>query len=406
MVLTVPALPSNISGLRKPPISERSNDGSSVMGPKVYSESEPAVPVAGTTDTTESLDQATLVSPGTTSDAKAAVEIFTPLARLTTQNLAKYQDAISSTTDQALLHARNFLAAEDSNSENDYRERMAGIVKLLVELVEEKQTYDQSLYKEVQHQVCVHVAKLPLLMGGGTQPVTYAESCNGTQASKLTWNELYEVHQRAQQEERAADGFVNDGPTLQELARPLHKGKGLPSYVEATRLIIEQVEKARKDPGDSPDTESGKLGDLAQPQDVKIASPGRYPTPAKSNDELSEAPERPAKQAPAAGHSLPPVSMFSDSPTVKPASRLPPGTMRSRDVVQGLRERKLGMGGGYLLPGKLKKSNTARNLEPLEQAPGSHTTHRRNEEQLLLAETPYLQAALSRQIDMDLASGM
>ena len=408
MALTVPALPLNIMRLKTPPISERSNDGSSVMGPKAYPESEPAVPVAGTADATESLDQATLVNSGTTSDAEDAVGIFTPSARLTTQNLAKYQDAIGSTTDQALLHARNFLAAEDSSFQNDYRERMAGIVKLLVKLVEEKQSYDQSLYNEVQRQVCAHVAKLPLFrVVGGTQPVTPAQVCNGTQASKMTWTKMYEVHQRTPREERAGGGFVDDSPTLQELAKPLHKGKGLPSYGEATRLILEQIEKERKCHRESEDTESGKPGDLAKTQkDIEIASPGRYPTPAKSNEELSEAPERSTKQAPAVGHSLPAVPMSFDSPMVKPARRLPPETMRSREVVQGLRGRKLDMGGGYLLPGGMKKSNTVRKLKPLEQAPGSHPTQHRNEEQLMLAETPYLQAALSRQIDMDLASGM
>ena len=240
MTLTVPALPLNVIRFRTPPISERSNDGSSVMGPKTYLESEPAAPVAGTADATESLDQVTLVTPRKASDVEDAVEIVRPSAPLTTQNLAKYQDAIGYKTEQALLQAIN-----------------------------------------------------------------------------------------------------------------------------------------------------------------------SYPTPAKPKEEFLEAPERPRKQASAAGHSLPAISMSSEnSPMMKPARRLSPETMRSRNVAQGPRERKQGMGGDYLLPGEMKKSNTARNLEPLEQAPGSYTSHRRNEEQLMLAETPYLQAALSRQIDMDLASGM
>ena len=237
MTLTVPALPLNIIRLRTPPISERSNDGSSVMGPKVFPESEPAVPVAGIADATESLDQETLVTPGKASDAEGAVEFVTPSTPLTAQNLAKYQDTIGSATEQELLQAIN-----------------------------------------------------------------------------------------------------------------------------------------------------------------------RYPTPAKSLAEHLEAPKRPTKQAPAVGHSLPAIPMSFDSPTVKPAKKLPPERMRSRDVAQGVGERKLGMGGDYLVPGGMKKSNTARK-EPLEHAAGSHTTHRGNEEQLMLAETPYLQAALSRQIDMDLASG-
>ena len=239
MTLTVPALPLNIIRLRTPPISERSNDGSSVMGPKVFPESEPAVPVPGIADATESLDQETLITPGRASDAEGTVAFVTPSAPLTTQNLAKYQDTIGSATEQELLRA------------------------------------------------------------------------------------------------------------------------------------------------------------------IK-----RFPTPAKSPVEHSEAPERPTKQAPAPGHSLAAIPMSFDGPTVKPAKIFPPERMRSRDVTQGVTERKLRTGSGYLLPGEMKESNTARNLEPLEQAPGSHTTHRRNEEQLMLAETPYLQAALSRQIDMDLASGM
>ena len=239
MTLTVPALPLNIIRVRTPPISERSNDGSSVMGPKVFPESEPAVPVAGIADATESLDQGTMVNPGKASDAEAAAIFVTPSAPLTTQNLAKYQDTIGSATEQELLQAIN-----------------------------------------------------------------------------------------------------------------------------------------------------------------------RYPTPAKSPTEHLEAPKRPTKQAPAAGDSLPATNMSFDSPTLKPARRLPPKTMRSRDVTQAVRERKLGMGGDYLLSGEMKRFNTGKRLESLGQTPGSHTTHRRNEERLMLAETPYLQAALSRQIDMDLASGM
>ena len=239
MTLTVPALPMNIIRLRTPPISERSNDGSSVMGPKVFPESEPAVPVAETADAREPLDRETLVTPSKASDAEGAVELVAPSAPLTTQNLAKYQDNIGSATEQELLQAIN-----------------------------------------------------------------------------------------------------------------------------------------------------------------------RYPTPAKSPAEHLEAPQRPTKQAPAAGHSLPAFPMSFDSPTVKPARRLSPETMRTRDITQGARERKLGNVGGYMLPGDMKGSNTAKNLESLEQAPSSHKFHRGNEEQLMLAETPYLQAALSRQIDMDLASGM
>ena len=202
MTLTVPALPLNIIRVRTPPISERSNDGSSVMGPKVFPESEPAVPVAGIADATESLDQGTMVNPGKASDAAAAAIFVTPSATLTTQNLAKYQDTIGSATEQELLQAIN-----------------------------------------------------------------------------------------------------------------------------------------------------------------------RYPTPAKSPTEHLEAPKRPTKQAPAAGDCLPATNM-------------------------------------YLLSGEMKRFNTEKRLESLGQTPGSRTTHRRNEERLMLAETPYLQAALSRQIDMDLASGM
>ena len=78
------------------------------------------------------------------------------------------------------------------------------------------------------------------------------------------------------------------------------------------------------------------------------------PITAKSNEELSEAPVRPTKQAPAAGHSLPAIPVPIDSPTAKPARRLPPDTMRSRNVAQGLRERKLGMGGDHLVPGEMR----------------------------------------------------
>ncbi len=277
MTLMVSALPLNIIRLRTPPISERSNDKSSAVGPKVCSESGPAVSVAGTADATESLDQVTLVTTGTTSDAEDAVEVSTPSARLTMQNLAKHQDPIRSMTDQQLLHARNFLAAENRSPQNDYRERMAGTIKLIVDLVKEKQTYDQSVYKEVQHQVCAHITKLPLLMlVGGTEPVLPAQISNGAQASKMTWIKKYGDHQRTQREKRGGNGFVDDGPTLQELAKPLHKGKGLPNYIEATRLIIEQIEKARGDQRETEDTESRKLGNLTKlHKDIEIASPGR-----------------------------------------------------------------------------------------------------------------------------------
>ena len=89
MTLTVPALPPDFIRLRSPPISEMSNDGSSIPGPRKYPESKPAKTLVEDPDATTSPDQINLPPPQEASDVEHEVESPTPPARLTIQNLEK-----------------------------------------------------------------------------------------------------------------------------------------------------------------------------------------------------------------------------------------------------------------------------------------------------------------------------
>ena len=96
MTLTVPALPPNFIRLRSPLISEMSNDGSSIPGPREYPESKFAEVLVEDPDATTPPDQINLPTPQEASDVQHEVESPTPPARLTTQNLEKQQEEIGS----------------------------------------------------------------------------------------------------------------------------------------------------------------------------------------------------------------------------------------------------------------------------------------------------------------------
>ena len=160
MTLTVPALPPNFIRLRSPPISNMSNDRSSIPGPREYPESKPAEALVEDPDAATTPDQINLPAPQEAGDVEHEVESPTPQARLTTQNLEKQQEEIGSAVEdfpfphpenpnQRLFQAWQYLIFDESDFLGVVATRLEEIREMLQELVERKQVFNQNGYNQL-----------------------------------------------------------------------------------------------------------------------------------------------------------------------------------------------------------------------------------------------------------------
>ena len=399
---TVPALPSCISRLRTPPASESSNDESSFGRPISDPESDTEVSLIETPNGIDSFTPGTAVAPNEASETDAAIELPHPQPHLTAQNMAKHQVAIETTVDEPpqrtsrdkqLLKARNFLAAKATITQEEYRERVVGMTRLLYEIVEENKTLREKLDKEAQYQDCTHDARLSLL-----RQLEGFDHEQSTGTPKDSWtgdlqttirNDNSGSPQRRQRETRAGTGVVHTSPAWHERAKPLYDGDGLPNYDEVAAHRSTQMGKTR-------DEES--TGGMCKVDEGKAKKDieGRYPTPVKCREEISKVPRRPTKPLPGKRNSLLDLPLSFDSPTVTPIRPLPAEIAAFYEPIQKLRQRK---------SEEVKKTRFIKNSDALEDFSDSEDGVNGNEKQLMLAETPSLQVPLSRQIDKDLGLG-
>ncbi|KAL2038251.1 hypothetical protein N7G274_008900 [Stereocaulon virgatum] len=330
MTLTVPALPRNIIRLRSPPVSEMGNDGSSIAGPRVYPDSEPADVILQFSDATTVLPQINLPSPEHTDDTANEDKIRTPPVRLTTHNLEKQQEEIES----AVIE--------------------------------------------------------------GSEPTIPAPATAQVQRISPptpTWTEVFDNHQRHIREWRQYPESVDKPTPLPELAKPLYKGAGLPNIPEASKLIWEQMELE--------EAEAIAAHHVPRrPKEIRYVDlnrPPAEPSPAAEEPEMimTKTGMQPLRKRPwmtEAGPSqeFPPRKTPSDIMSHHTRTELPRiHTPRIRD--------------GLRTPAEI--DNFIPNSIELvsNDASASGDDSDREVQQLILGETPLLQALISDQIKSDLA---
>lgn len=371
---TVPVLPPNITRLQTPPISELSNAGSTIARKNRLSE------LSGTlferSDTEETINS---VSP-TKNRTRPTITI--PTAPLTKRNLAKHQEQIDSAVEVAsederspppttpntrLVQARNFLLAENTGSYPDFATRLELIEHFLRDIPQEKEKSLSSIYYEVKDLLRVH--RLHTIAGvepsiqrrphkEAFRPVMSLPAGDDLdpekQADPFEWtNKLDDLTERVKKSPSGGKEALSSN--IRELARPLHGGR-LPSLQEAYCLINERVIKENHE----------------------------NKTPNEINHDRLWAFERTLQ--PASKERKFSLDRWSGHPP-------------ERSTVPAIK-----LGEGSLMPQEMMDIDWDRDRSRLEDSLEGHEDVDRGEAQLLLAETPLLQALMSEQIENDLAA--
>ena len=197
---------------------------------------------------------------------------------------------------------------------------------------------------------------------------------------------------------------VDKGPSLPELVKPLYESEGLPDIGEAAKLIGEQMELE--------ELEAITTNQVpGRPKEIRYVDLGRRPTASSTPAQektlvLSKAGKQRQQVRLAAAVAYSP----SLSPPMKSSGRLPPGRpplekMNPRKQIEQSREHPPDIGNGQLMPAEMKNFNLDIIESFLGNASVSEDESDGKEEQLMLRETPFLQAMISDRINNDLASG-
>lgn len=378
---TAPVLPPNIIRLQTPPISEQSIAGSPIASKD--SLSNPSSSMVDISDAKATIDLVSLT------EDRCRQMTTVPAAPLTKMNLAKCQEEINSAVGNAsgdkssspppaptptpatrLVQARNFLKAENKDSYPGFPARIAQIEHYLREIPKEERNIHPSIYHEAKGLLRSH--KRHMSAGGEPslqrrQTRTVREASRPTmsppadnedpdeQADPFEWtNKLDDVTYRVRQSSRGGkQAFAVSN--MRKLARPPNGGR-LRSLGEAYCLISEQMVKENHKDKTSNEINHEQLWafqkNLSPPSKEEKVSLDRWP-----------------------GHPL-------------GASKMP--------VCK--------LGEGSLMPQEMMDTDWDRDRSKLEERLVGYEDVDEGEAQLLFAETPFLQALMSEQIERDLAT--
>lgn len=375
----------NITRLQTPPISELSNAGSTIARKDRLLEVSSSI--TDTSDEEEPVDSAT----PTKNRPRPTVTV--PAAPLTKKNLVKHQEEITSAVENAsedegpllpatlnarLIQARNFLLAENTDSYPGFATRVEQIENYMRKIPLEQAKLYPSIYNEVQRLLRIH--RICIITGGEPPiqprlpPQKTLEHASGPVASLLAedghdseeqadpfeWtNKLDDLTHRVKQSPSGGKEAYA-AIELRKLAQPLNDGL-LPSAEEAYRLIDEQLTKESREI--NPSNGINYDQDWAFEQDFSPVS----------------------KEKKFSLDSLDSLDRWSAHPP-------------ERSRVSMLR-----LGEGNLMPQEMKDIDWDRDRSKLEESSIGYEDVDRGEAQLLLAETPFLQALMSEQIESDLA---
>lgn len=374
-----PVVFPNITRLQTPPISELSNAGSTIGRKDRLSEVSSSI--KDTSDEEEAVDSAT----PTKNRRRPAITV--PAAPLTKGNLVKHQEEITSaeeiasedepssppaTFDARLVQMRNFLQAENTNSYPGFAAGLEEIEDYLRKIPLEQAKLYSSIFNEVKyllrsHRICIAAGGESSIQPRLPSPTTAKDASRPVmslpadddqdleqQADPFEWtNKLDDLTNRVKQSPRGGKTAYAE-IELRKLARSL-KGGLLPSAKEAYHLIDEELAK------ESHENKPAKKINYDQLWDFE-----KNLSPASKEKKLSL--DR------SSGH----------QPAVSRAT-----TLR--------------LGEGSLMPQEMKDIDWDRDRSKLEENLVGYEDEDKAEAQLLLAETPFLQALMSEQIESDLA---
>ena len=372
---TVPVIPPDITRLQTPPISERSNAGSTVARKDRLSELSSTI-----MDLSDAEEAIKLVSP--TKDRHRPT-ITVPADPLTKSNLARHQDEITSaveitsegeslsptTPNARLTQVRNYLLTEDINTDPDFKSHFLQIAQYLSSHRGERSRQEKEVLQLLrQHGPYVAASKQrrpPHSLTTERQASRAVTSLPAEddpdpekKADPFEWtNKLGDLTQRVKASPSAGreDFAVSH---LRELARPLNGGR-LPSAVEAYNLIDERMGRENHE--------------NVTPSEINHDRPWAFET------------------------NPPPASQGKEFSLDRRSGHPPLGSRASAARVK--------LGDGSLMPREMRDVDWDRDRARLEEHSAHGGLADRGGAQLLLAETPFLQALMSDQIESDLAAG-
>ena len=371
VIANAPIVLPSITRLQTPPISELSNAGCTIARKDRLLEVLPSI--------TDTSDEEELVNSATPRKNQPRSTVTDPAAPLTKKNLVKYQEEITSavpaTLNARLIQSRNFLLAENTESYPGFATRVEQIENYTRKIPVEQAKLYPGIYNEVKSLLRSYRTSIitgdeppiqprllsPTTRKDATRPVNSLLADDGQdseeRADPFEWtNKLDDLTHRVTQcpsGEKEAYAMIE----LRKLARPLNDGL-LPSAKEAYRLIDEQLTKEIHE-----DESSEKINyDQLWPFEQDI-SPVSKPS-LGSLDSL-------------------------DRWSAHPPERSRVSTLR--------------LGEGSLMPQEMKDIDWDRDRSQLEERSIRYEDVDKGEAQLLLAETPLLQALMSEQIESDLA---
>lgn len=369
---TVPVLPSDLSRLQTPPISELSNAGSTIARKERLSDLSTSI--VDMSNPVETIDP---VSP---QENRRRPTITVPAAPLTKTNLAKHQGEITSAVEIAsddepsppsptpntrLAQIRNYLLTEDIDTDPEFKSRYQIIAEYLknhrrgrgrrevLQLLEHHNPHTAGSVQPTPRRSAIAVED----SSGNVMWIPAKHRLDPEeQADPFYWNhKLDDLTDRVRQHPSGGkEAFAIS--ELQELARPLNDGHS-PSPREAYHLINEQMIKEKH----------------------------QNKTPKGINHDQLWAFEK----------NLPPASKEKKFSLDR----------WSGHSLEAGKEPAFKLGEGSLMPQEMMDVDWDRDRSRLEESLERFEDGGRGQEaQLLLAETPLLQALMSDQIESDLAA--
>ncbi|MCJ1224784.1 hypothetical protein MMC12_001429 [Toensbergia leucococca] len=197
---------------------------------------------------------------------------------------------------------------------------------------------------------------------------------------------------------------------LQELARPLNGDKGLPSQSKALELLTTQILKEHHENNRPHKLNHEKIWAFAEhlreaSKKQSFFSMNRwygFPPPASPRTKRKSDAEPEAEPSPKRQHYAEAYDPF-DLDSAELSRRLDTDETDSLEQDESSRGQTPELGNGAIMPPEIMNFDVKKHKQMLKEASDTKETHYKGQSESLSAETGFLQAAMQRQIESDLA---